>query len=686
MICRLIDNGKQFLVTLKFSILSIFISLLLTTTILIIIIINIRFANELSYISFQMMKYASSEVERELSFAIRPAKNAAQFTVSLLEQNVLSVNEAQLVPYTFNLEKNLPLVKRIFWADENGNYIAALREKNNTISSEIYLKNKSITTRKMIVRDKLGTVIKEMTSTDANFDPRTMSWYRDMKAKKKFMWTDVHFFHTGLSKEQGITALFPVFYKNGDFQGLIGFNITLDYLSQFMTRQQISTNGYSFIINKNENLIAFPKRYPFTLSSTTSQLINTHEIGLPIIDQSFDFYKEKNKNFFTLKINNNEYLMTYNPIKELQGFDWYIGVVMPRSDITKPLQEMNFMTLGISFFILLLGISLVSNLVTKIVKPIKLLVKETKKIREFELNEDIRLRSRIKEVVLLKNSLQSMKRGLRHFQKYVPKILVHQLIESGEDLRVGGVRKELVVLFSDIKNFAAIAEHMDPNQLMIQLCEYFEALSQIIIAEKGTIDKYIGDSIMAFWGAPLPEQNSCHRAAQAALQCQIKLMALNQKWETEGKPHFVTRIGIHVGDAIVGNLGSSERFNYTAIGDTINITSRLEEINKSYRTHIIVSDAVYQQIKQDFALRMVDEVHIKGRKEAITIYELLAENSQTLPYDYDAYQIQFSEAFKAYKQKNWTDALFYFNACLKIYPEDTLAPIFIVRCKQYDQD
>jgi adenylate cyclase len=207
---------------------------------------------------------------------------------------------------------------------------------------------------------------------------------------------------------------------------------------------------------------------------------------------------------------------------------------------------------------------------------------------------------------------------------------VQQLIESREDSRVGGIRKQVVVIFSDIENFTSIAEKMDPNELMEQICQYFDELSNIIISQKGTIDKYIGDSIMAFWGAPLMVKNPCDHAAKAALLCQKKIEELNKEWTKQGKPSFITRIGIHKGEAIVGNVGSSERLNYTALGDTINMTSRIEKINKIYNTNIIVSDSVYEEIKDRFTLRRIDTVVLTGRTAAIDIYELLAEKHNAI--------------------------------------------------------
>ena len=415
------------------------------------------------------------------------------------------------------------------------------------------------------------------------------------------------------------------------------------------------------------------------------QFINVHKTSIPLISQSLDKYiksGEKN-NIFSIDFNGETYMISYKPVASFEEYGWLIGVIVPREDFTKDLQAVYITTLAVGAVILLLAMIFISGLISRIVKPLNLLVQETENIKLFNLEGEVEVKSRIKEIAHLRDAVHSMKNGLKLFQKYIPKVLVKQLIESGEDVRIGGVRKKLTIFFSDIQGFASITEKTDPNDFIIQMGEYFEELTNIIIEEKGTIDKYIGDSIMAFWGSPLPEMIPSHHAARAALDCQAKLDMLNKKWISEGQNPLITRIGIHTGDAIVGNLGSSERLNYTAIGDSINIASRLEAINKNYKTNIIVSGAVYKEIKDKFVMRFVDRVIVKGRTKGINIYELLGEDIRKIKFDFAKYRPVFSRGFDAYKQQKWDEAISYFKTCLEIYPEDNIAPIFIGRCTQY---
>ncbi|MCL9684355.1 adenylate/guanylate cyclase domain-containing protein [Legionella maioricensis] len=683
MIGNLFKKINQLIIPLKSSMLFIFISLFLITALLILLVATVRYTKILTYIAHEHMKHASEFVLRELTENINPAAVNSQFTGHLIQQNIIKAGPAQLVPLTMGMVKTLPLVAGAYWGDQQGNFIYSQKEKNGTITSEIYNRLTHPATHTIINRDNSGKIIKQYLSPDLSYDHRKRVWYHQAQKEKKTIWTDIYFFDP--PPDVGITTASPVF-KDGKFYGAFGIDINLITLTEFIKNQKITAGGYSFIITNKGKLIAYPNKKPFTdMNVSTGKFHNVHNDSIPLIDKSLELYKKsgQEKLTFSYKHEGENYMINYEPVEALKSYGWLIGIVVPESDFISDLRRINLMSLYISFIILLLGILFVSGLVARIVRPLKSLVAETENIKHFNLDGEISIKSRIKEIIQLRDAVHSMKIGLKLFQRYIPKILVRQLIESGEDVRIGGVRKTLTVFFSDIEHFATLAEKTEPNLLMIQMGEYLEELTQIIIAEKGTIDKYIGDAIMAFWGAPLPNDNPCYHAARAALRCQLKLNELNTKWEKEGKKILFTRIGIHMGDAIVGNLGSSERLNYTALGDSINIASRLESINKNYKTKIIVSDTVYEQIKDQFLFRMIDCVVVEGRTQSCCIYELLTDNALALEFDLGAYNPCFEKGFSAYKEQRWDEAIVCFKKCLEIYPADAIAPIFIARCQQF---
>jgi adenylate cyclase len=279
-----------------------------------------------------------------------------------------------------------------------------------------------------------------------------------------------------------------------------------------------------------------------------------------------------------------------------------------------------------------------------------------------------------------------MKTGLRMFGRYVPAELVRQLVQTGEVACLGGKKKELTFFFSDIAGFTPISESISPESLMAHISEYLDELTNIIMAARGTIDKYIGDSIMAFWGAPIWDPDHAVRACNAALACQKRLTELNKKWEAEGKAALPTRIGIHTGEAIVGNVGSPDRMNYTVLGDNVNLASRLEGANKIYATRIIISESVYECVSELFLCRPLDLIAVRGKGEGIKIYELVEKKGDDVSTRTAALYQAFARALDKYERRDWDGALEIFSDIHREFPSDQPTLLYIERCKRFQQN
>lgn len=279
--------------------------------------------------------------------------------------------------------------------------------------------------------------------------------------------------------------------------------------------------------------------------------------------------------------------------------------------------------------LLILPISLIIAIVISIflsksyTKPIIQLTNDIKELENLNLNIHISHNASSKEIKIAQDSLQSLKRGLDYFSKYMPLDLVKQLVKNKQQATIGGTEKELAIMFTDIENFTTISESTSPHILTEQLASYFELITKIINENEGTIDKFIGDAVMAFWGAPNNINHKSHKAIKTAINIQKELDILNKKWENEGKSIFNTRIGIHYGKALVGNIGSLNRMNYTAIGDNVNIASRLENINKNYGTRIMISQDMHEEIKNEFRTKFIDSVKLKGKNISTDIYTVI---------------------------------------------------------------
>ena len=273
------------------------------------------------------------------------------------------------------------------------------------------------------------------------------------------------------------------------------------------------------------------------------------------------------------------------------------------------------------------GDSLALWLAHRISQPMLLLGSDARAMSRLEFSAAARPLSTIREVRELEQALGEARVSLRSFQKYVPADVVRTLMESGTEARLGGHSAQLTLLFSDIVDFTHVAESTDPQRLVEQLGEYLAVISTAIHDHGGIVDKYIGDGVMAFWGAPRPDPEQARRAASAALEIQKRLDILNAAWKAAGKPAFSTRIGINTGDVIVGNIGSEDRLNYTAVGDPVNLASRLESLNRFYGTRVLISDATRMAAGDVLLTRPVARVAVKGAQRGVVVHELLGLSS-----------------------------------------------------------
>jgi adenylate cyclase len=241
------------------------------------------------------------------------------------------------------------------------------------------------------------------------------------------------------------------------------------------------------------------------------------------------------------------------------------------------------------------------------------------------------------------------------FSHYVSSSVVNEVLKDPEKLKLGGDMKELTVLFSDIRGFTTISEGMSPEEVHRLINEYLTAMTDIVFKHGGTLDKYMGDAIMAIYGAPVDQPDHTHKACNTALEMMQVLNELNAGWVREGKPVLDIGIGINTGMMMVGNMGSEQRFEYTVLGDAVNLGSRLEGANKNYRTHILISEFTYDKVKNDFLCMEMDSVRVKGKTRTVRIYQLMGRKEASLS---QAETIRFfHQGLQFYKEQKWGQAL-----------------------------
>ncbi len=532
-------------------------------------------------------------------------------------------------------------------------------------------------------------------SLEKGYDARTRPWFIEAVNAQKMVWTDMYVSST--AKQFVYSCVMPVYGEKNNLLAVTAIDIQLGTLSEFLGTLKILEHGKAFIMNNHDQVIAVPihsmeeldklfKKNPEG-SSEPYQFYNAEELPDHDIREAILTYRRDGKNFFELAGKDSEPL-TINMVEYSyeKNSTFKIGIIVPKSDIIGGvIRNTHFMILGVllsMFFILLVGF----RVSKRISISLAVLSDEVNKVSKLELDSSVLVNSNIQEIATIEDAVRNMKNGLRSFKKYVPSELVMQLNTLNKEAVLEGERKHLSIFFSDIADFTSISEQLSPEELVQQLSIYFDGMSRSVLSNGGTLDKYIGDAIMAFWGAPISQENHARLACEAALECQQYLEHLAIESENMGHHVFHTRIGIHTGEVIVGNIGYEDRMNYTVIGDAVNLASRLEGLNKFYRTKIIISEDTFKQVQDEFIARKLDIVKVKGKSQGVPIYELIAARG-CLNSTEEKFLQSYEQAIEFYLKRSWLEARQAFVETEKLSPRgiDYPSKILAERCDKFMQ-
>jgi adenylate cyclase len=270
----------------------------------------------------------------------------------------------------------------------------------------------------------------------------------------------------------------------------------------------------------------------------------------------------------------------------------------------------------------------------------------------------------------------------RAFSTYVAPSLVQVIMKDPKRLELGGEKRTITVLFSDIRGFTTLSEKLNPEQLVTLLNRYLGPMSDIVLEEQGTLDKYIGDAIMAEYNAPVDVPDHAARACRTALRMLDTLAKLNEGFERDFGMRLDIGIGLNTGEAVVGNMGTTLRFDYTAIGDTVNLSSRLEGQNKTYGTHIIVTEDTRHAAGGEFLFRPLDSIRVKGKHQPVQIFELMNFTERASAGEQERAR-QFAQALELYRVGRFNEAAASFESLSQANQQDAPAALYLRRCREY---
>ena len=525
---------------------------------------------------------------------------------------------------------------------------------------------------------------KELSSwslTAPAYDPRERPWFKLAQESGRVRGSGYYVFNSLL--EPGMTLAYR--FAPAPRGGVLGLDVSARTLCGFTASHKACPSGLTVVFDEQKRLVAYPEAKKIV---KVSQKDGKQVLGLATLDNLGDpllnelsrlFDPQAKEQLLNFEVKGREYAAGVERIQDFQGRYDYVAVLTPLDELIGPIIQSNLRSLLISLLIMLASVPLVFIVARRISRPLGQVVAETKAMRNLQLEPSEPIDSYISEIHRLTQSVATMKATLRTFSRYVPVDLVRQLVASGKEQGLGGEKRVLTLMFTDVQGFTDMAEHMDPEALMLKASQYFSGLCDEIQANHGTIDKFIGDAIMAFWNAPLEDESHAAHACRAALMCRARSQEMDRAWQQAGQPIMHTRLGLHTGEVIVGNVGAAQRMDYTALGAAVNLASRLEGLNKVYGTQILASGAVRQAAGEGFVWRAVDQVEPKGTSEPTLIHELVGLVGDPREPGETAYLAAWEKAFALYRERDWPGAATAFAALAKERPLDMAAQVLARR-------
>jgi adenylate cyclase len=508
---------------------------------------------------------------------------------------------------------------------------------------------------------------------DATYSVSDQEWYREANQSNGERWFTLTTHPNG---ERLAVALAGPIDIGQERAGVLAIMIELTRVSNFLSQLTVGKSAGAFILDRRGTAIAAPDPDADELNA----LKTSHPlfpVAVDAIRQAGDSYVTGNGQAFHTQVNRDgrAYEAVLTPIS-FPG--WSLVTVVPESEFLGPVQStIHKLLIGLAILIVIAGLLSAWLAQRLIARPLIKVVNEIRHVERFDLDKVERHPSQLTEIENLSGAIADMALGLAAFRKYIPADLVKRLISDGNGARLGGTVRPMTVMFVDLAGFTGMSERMG-DRIIPLISRYFDLVSTQVQAHGGTIDKFIGDAVMAFWGAPASNPDHAVDCCRAALACQ---RAVHDSGLLDDEGHAVKiRIGINSGDMLVGNIGSEVRLNYTVIGDAVNIASRLEGTNKLYGSQIVIGPETRRLAGDRAFVRELDRLAVYGRSGGLQIYELLGMAEEfTEPLGW----VECYEAgLASYRARDFATATRNFEKAQQLRKQDHASSVMIERCRQ----
>jgi adenylate cyclase len=590
-------------------------------------------------------------------------------------------------PIAFSLLRERPELFYVQFGDPGGSFEMVMRWDDGGLDTQRLRRDGAGVTSEWRVRDAgapMGRIREHRPEKGDTYDPRVRPWYQGALQAPGVQWTDVY-----THRPRGdavITAARAVRGPEGTLVGVASASISLASFSTFLDGIRLRGRpARVFLVDSRGALLAssaVARGVPSPQGGSAGDRLpllaeaGAPEIGNLAATAEFARALESRAPVSLLyESGGRRWLGVLRPIALEGGRDWIVGAVVPEDDFLGEINAGFARSAAVSVLVIGLFVGLGLLLSESIARPLRVIAEETHHLRRLEFDDRPLPDSVFEEIAEINDVFANLKTGLRGFQKYVPVKLVRMLLAEGTEPRLGGRVEELTLFFSDIRGFAAFAEANEAT-LAAVLGRYLQTMAETVADHGGTVDKFIGDAVMAFWNAPRAVEDHPYQAVLAAIRCREAIRALDQG------DALYTRIGLHTARVVVGNFGAPERLAYTALGDGVNLAARLEGVNKEYGTQILITEETYRRLDGRIACRRIDRIAVKGRTLPTDIHEVLGEVGAVAPALLDAARV-YEAALAAYLDRDFALAARLFADAERRRPGDVAAAVMRARAEQY---
>lgn len=516
-----------------------------------------------------------------------------------------------------------------------------------------------------------GTLVPHERPLKGGYDPRTSAWYRTAAAAPGPIWTEPSEFNEG---RLGITAALAVrTTEAGRVAGVLTADFFLDSLARRLDEIAIDRDTRIAVLTRAGNVVAasWIEKSPadagaWLTPSLTAATTSVAELAVGAAP-SWSFDERGTTRLAAMTATRTE-----------GGGEWVVLVSVPEDRFLEGVRGNRRLALALGGVVALVAVALGWMLSRRIAAPLHQVSRQLGRVAQFDLSPTPSPSSRVTEIHELIDTADRMTASLRSFGRYVPTSVVRELLSLGGEARLGGRRVELTILFSDVVGFTGISESTEAMALVEHLGDYFSAATEAIQARGGTVDKFLGDGILAFFNAPHDVPGHPAEACLAALDLQRRMAALEPGWRAAGRPVLRCRVGLHTGTALVGNVGTPDRFGYTAMGDAVNLASRLEALNKRYGTRVLVSEDTARAAGPGVETRRLERVAVAGRKGGVLVVELLGRRGEVDPATLAA-RDAYEAALDAFHGRRFDAAEDGFREAAAARPEDLAPRLLLAR-------